>query len=34
MLIMNCSIKKSEFDWSCLQEVTVSETKILFTNVL
>ena len=25
--------KKSEFDWSCLQEGTVSEASILFTNV-
>ena len=34
MLIINCSIKKkSELDWSCLQEGTVSEAIILFTKV-
>ena len=33
MVIMNCSIKNSEFDWSCLQEGTVNEASLIFTNI-
>ena len=33
MQIMNCSIKTSEFDWSCLHQGTVNVASSLFTNI-
>ena len=33
MQIMNCSKKKSDFDWSCLHQGTVNEASSLFTNI-
>ena len=32
MKIMNCLIKISDFDWSCLHQGTVNEATSLFTN--
>ena len=33
MQIMICSIKISDFDWSCLHQGTVNEASSLFTNI-
>ena len=32
MQVINCSIKISDFDWSCLHQVTVNEASSLFAN--